>query len=379
MDARLLRSVAIPISWVTVVIGGSQAGAQVTRTLVEELRIGGADTGATSFSHVTALAVTPGGHLFVADFAGGPQIKVFDAAGRFVANAGRSGGGPGEYRFVSAMIRGPDGLIHVVDTYGMRVLMFGERGELVSQRSVQFTTLNRVWQGAILIDGTMLDPVFGGPRSGVPVSEPRPAARLRRIRPDGTIADTIAGPDCQLARAPRERSIQLQQGSRRTVVQIPFVPVPQTVYAPDGTAWCAPRDTYLVHHLRVGRNDTLITIKRDAPALPIPRDSLDKVIAGFTRAAARASRSNFSPDLIPRYQPVLAAIAVDDQGKLLVRRTDTPPLAPFFDLFDGDGTALGTIQGKGRIVGIPLIVANRAYAVVLDEDDVPFVVRAAIR
>ncbi|HEX9565704.1 MAG TPA: hypothetical protein VF981_17115, partial [Gemmatimonadaceae bacterium] len=91
------------------------------------------------------------------------------------------------------------------------------------------------------------------------------------------------------------------------------------------------------------------------------------------------SRSNFSPDLSPRYQPVLAAIAVDDQGKLLVRRTDTPPLAPFFDLFDGDGTALGTIQGKGRIVGIPLIVANRAYAVVLDEDDVPFVVRAAIR
>jgi hypothetical protein len=79
---------------------------------------------------VSALVATSSGNIFVADYTPALQIRVFDSNGRFIGNAGRSGGGPGEYRLVGAMQRGPRG-IHVMDPFGARVLIFGDRGELV--------------------------------------------------------------------------------------------------------------------------------------------------------------------------------------------------------------------------------------------------------
>ena len=76
---------------------------------------------------------------------------------------------------------------------------------------------------------------------------------------------------------------------------------------------------------------------------------------------------------------MIAAVAVDDEGRLWVRRTDTPVNAPQFDLYDRNGVALGIVQGRGRIIGVPRVVGNRVYYVELDPDDVPFIVRAVIR
>lgn len=348
--------------------------------MVEELRIGGASDGPASFSAIRGIAVARNGNVFVVDVVGSLQIKLFDAAGRFIRNVGRAGGGPGEYAYVSAMLLGNDGHVHVIDPMGMRVLVFSESGDLVQHRSIQFGSYGRTWVGAIAADGTLLDPVSMVLSSGSPPSAGGlRRIGLRRIRPDGSIADTLPYPACALRHPPPRSTFRFTSETSNMFVQVPFLATPQTAFASDGMAWCAPRDEYVVVRLRIGTPDTVSVVQRNVAPLPLPRDTLQKTIDGFARAAAQYGKSDFTPDAVPRVQPVIAAIAVDDRNRLWVRRTDTPAAAPRFDLYDATGRELGTVQSRARVIGIPLVVGDVAYAIVLDADDVPVVVRARLR
>jgi hypothetical protein len=218
----------ITVAVVATTVAWSHAASQTTYRLAEDLRIGGADVGPTSFSQVGAIAVALNGNVFVLDFTPAPQVRVFDSAGRFVADAGRSGGGPGEYRFVSAMLAAEGG-VSVVDVYGSRLLRFDDRGALLEHRQLQFGILVRAWHGAILNDGTVLDPVYVGPRDGVPVTDTPPRPYLRRLRPDGVVQDTFPAPHCEIRNRPSVPSIRLGgTGGGFTIVQIPFLPRPQS-------------------------------------------------------------------------------------------------------------------------------------------------------
>lgn len=357
----------------------SLVDAQVPRTMVEELRIGGADDGPASLARVFAVAAAPNGNIFVVD---GPpiQIKLFDANGTFLRNVGRSGGGPGEYAFVSAMLTGPDGNVHVVDVYGMRQLVFGSDGELVRQQRIPFSTLTRQWMGAIAPDGGLLDPVriaASGPlqMGRVPPGE----MALRQIRPDGTVADRIPLPVCG-SRQRSPRTILFGRGNQVSMVlQTPFLPQPQLIVRADGFAWCAPLDEYLALRLQAGSPDTLSVIRKNVTPRPIPRDTLQKIIAALGGTAKNYGGSSFREGDLPSTLPVIERIAVDDQDRLWIRRTDTPAREPRFDLFDPSGRELGTVTSRVPWEGIPLVVGDLAYGTVRDADDVPYVVRARIR
>lgn len=357
----------------------SLVDAQVPRTMVEELRIGGADDGPASLARVFAVAAAPNGNIFVVD---GPpiQLKLFDAQGRFLRHVGRAGGGPGEYTFVSALLAGPDGNVHVVDPYGMRQLVFSADGELVRQQRIPFSTLTRQWIGTIAPDGGLLDPVRIVPPGGVPASSGEPRATgIRHIRADGTVADTVVIPDCGFRHA-RPRSIVYgREGRVGMVLYIPFLAMPRTVLSDDGHAWCSPMDEYLAVRFRAGSSDTLAVVQKAVRAPRIPADTLRKTIEGIRGAERNYGPSSYRDGDLPSTWPVIAAIAVDDQGRLWIRRTETPAREPRFDLFDPSGRELGTVTSRVPFEGIPIVVGDLAYGIVRDADDVPYVVRARIR
>jgi hypothetical protein len=83
--------------------------------------------------------------------------------------------------------------------------------------------------------------------------------------------------------------------------------------------------------------------------------------------------------MIPEVQPVISEIRIDDKRQLWVRITDTPRQAPTFDVFDSVGAAVLKVQSSVAFVGVPIVVGTVAFGVVLDADDVPFIVRAALR
>jgi hypothetical protein len=66
--------------------------------------------------------------------------SVFDAAGHFVSRLGREGSGPGEFRSVDALLRGPGDSLHIIDLQnGMRRSVFSPTGLFV--RSVTMPVL----------------------------------------------------------------------------------------------------------------------------------------------------------------------------------------------------------------------------------------------
>lgn len=363
----------------------SLVDAQAPRTMVEELRIGGADDGPASLARVFTVAAAPNGNIFVVD---GPpiQLKLFDANGKFLRNVGRSGGGPGEYTFVSALLAGPDGNVHVIDVYGMRQLVFGADGELVRQRRIPFSSLTRQWVGTIAPDGGLLDPVRMVPSGGGPVSSGEPRATgIRHIRADGTVTDTVAIPDCGF-RSARPRSIVFGREGRvgmvgmvGMVLYMPFLPMPRTVLSSDGHAWCSPMDEHLAVRFRARSSDTLSMVRKSVRAPRIPEDALRKTIESIRATERNYGPSNYRDGDLPSTWPVIAAIAVDDQSRLWIRRTDTSAREPGFDLFDPSGREQGTVTSRVPWEGIPIVVGDVAYGIVRDADDVPYVVRARIR
>ncbi len=61
----------------------------------------------------------------------GTRIKVFDAEGRYLESLGREGGGPGEFRGISAIAVAPGDTLHVFDWSNVRWSVFGPDGRFV--------------------------------------------------------------------------------------------------------------------------------------------------------------------------------------------------------------------------------------------------------
>jgi hypothetical protein len=341
--------------------------------LVEDLRIGAGD-GQASLAFVGPITVTANGNIFVADVRP-VQIKLFSPKGAFVRAVGRDGGGPGEYREITGLFTMPDGNVMAIDATGKRFIVYGADGRAL--RTNMFGSFGREWDGTARADGSLLVPIRVFP-SGWKSGTREPPKALQRVLPDGKVADTLRFPGCAQQTPPGDSYVQVPRPGPNGQVgymqfRVPYLAASQTVFAPDGTAWCAPTDVYSIFHFRVGSPDTLSTIRLNIPAPPIP-DSGRRMLDSW---AARAS--NAADITWPKAQPVISAIRVDDSNRLWVRRTATPDKAPSFDLYDPQGKPLGTVTTTLRWDRIPLVVGDYAYGMVTGDDDIQYVVRAKLR
>lgn len=119
--------------------------------------IGSADgADAEQFNQIMGLVRQSNGNLVVANM-GSNELRFFDSAGKHVRNAGRSGGGPGEFRQLFALFRGPaDSLMaydvvqgfHIFDPVGRfaRTIAYGR----------DRPTPMRLWPYGWFDDGTQL-------------------------------------------------------------------------------------------------------------------------------------------------------------------------------------------------------------------------------
>ena len=86
------------------------------------------------FSRIAGAALWPDGRVLVAEGSTG-QVTLFDAQGRVRWVRGRSGGGPGEYRWIQGMVRCANDLIGVYDTGLSRFTFLGlDSGQVVHTR-----------------------------------------------------------------------------------------------------------------------------------------------------------------------------------------------------------------------------------------------------
>lgn len=352
------------------------AAAQATWTIAEELRIGSENAEQYSFNDVRGLAVGTGGQILVLDFHV-QEIRLFDAAGKFVKVVARRGHGPGEITNANGMVQAPDGTIWVNDPGNARFSVFRPDGSFAVQHTIPINSYGFLWGAMIDTRARLYDPIF------VPDEKGGSTSRFRRVASTGAVLDTIASPTC--AAKPSGGRPPIWRGESKSgasmMMGIPFTPTMQRASDPRGFMWCTPSATYHVVRIRLERADTVAVIDRKVTGPPVTDAERQAAIRRADSAFKRYDKVDARYSDIPKVKPVVAALDVDDAGRLWVRRTTSDPESTSFDVFDETGTLLATARAPFRIPPYwhPIIRGDVLYTVALDADDVPNIVRARIR
>ena len=130
--ARAALSVALAVAIVPLPIGRGFSPEPVDAATLQApyKSIIGFPDNPHSVSAPGGVAVASDGTLFIAD-TGNDRIRVFDAAGVFVASWGVRGTAPGQMSAPEALTLGPDGLVYVADTGNSRIEVFERDGTFV--------------------------------------------------------------------------------------------------------------------------------------------------------------------------------------------------------------------------------------------------------
>jgi hypothetical protein len=310
------------------------------------LDLGSADAPAAyQFQNIVAAARLPDGGYVVAD-AGRNQLLFYDAAGHYRTAAGRPGGGPGEFRWLSTVTVAGDSVLAYDRRLG-RLSVFGPDGSLRGTTQLAETGNPRnplhTYGLAGVVDGLLLM----APRSFMPGGQNDVGMYW------DSAAVLIYGMDGDLLGETAEPMGAEMFVSTRGSAGVPFG---RRSWATTAGAFAYVADTrrYEIHVY--GPDDRLQRIIRRAwkPRL-VTRDDRDSLIhlvvrrGGFPtfddpRAALLRGMLESAPT--PDHMPAHSAILADPQGTLWVAAYQMPwetgPLA--WSIFDPDGTWLGRVD-----------------------------------
>ena len=339
-------------------------------SVVEELRLGTIeDIGPEMFGRVLDFELDPLNRIWV--FEGQAQeLRVFDSTGKHVRTIGREGEGPGEFNQVIGMEWGPDGHLWLIDPANNRITKVDTAGVLVESVPTIGGISVMPWPGGFDREGHFytygIDP------------EMEDDFGLLMIRHDADLQplDSVRVPEY-----PGERQfLELKAEDRHLITALPFAPGIEWRLRNDGGYWGALDGEYRLYELSWSSGDTLRTITRDWDPLPVTEQDLDLAMEGmewFTEMGGKLDRSQ-----IPSTKPAFDSFFVDPLDRVWVVRTTAGPETEnrFLDVFDRDGRFLGTVELPFRLADYPDPIVRGDYmiAVVEDELEVPYVVRARI-
>ena len=360
-------------------ISPAPAMAQPRWQLVEDLRIGGEDE-TTIFTDIRSIVAGPQGHIFVLD-ARPQEIRVFDRTGKFVTLAARKGQGPGEIANANGMLLARE-TIWVNDPSNGRWSAYSAAdGKYLRQMLIPIRSFGYLWGAGIDAEGRFIDPVLVttdrvDPATKRPVSEPR----IRRVRNDGTIIDTIQAAVCEQRTPPAKTSFTgSTPGVGNSFYGIPFLPRPLMVFDGRSGYWCTPSDEYLLAHRSLANGDTLHAVRKPYTRVPVTREQREKAIKDARTSLARYKDIDADYSRIPSAHPVFQRLDLDDKGQLWARRV-TADSSRAIDVYDAAAKQIATVTTTIPFQAhLPMhIRGDFVYGVIRDEDDVPYVVRARI-
>jgi hypothetical protein len=119
--------------------------------LTETLRIGGDDDDSEIFGQMVSIAVNARGEIITADY-NQNVVRRYDADGKLIATVGRSGDGPGEYRYIMAVAVDSKDNIYVAG--GHRVSIFDPAGKPI--RDFRDVSDSGIHGMLALSDGTVI-------------------------------------------------------------------------------------------------------------------------------------------------------------------------------------------------------------------------------
>lgn len=315
-----------------------------------------------SFYFGTILDVAPAadGRIYVADADAG-HVKVLTSDGSLADTLGRKGEGPGEFQRLSQVTLARGDSLYVLDSRRRRVSVFAPSGQLARGVSVdpEQGFLQRIMvpenrSGLVLQHATF--PLTGESERGTYV--------VRRLRPDGSVADTLVSKQ----RAPDHR---VQRGGRQILLPIPFMPLLHEALGPKGRVYVARADSLAaVSYTLDGEPQREVSI----PFEPVPVTDADKdrVLKDY------AENQPMPRDKIPSTKPAFEDFLIDDEGRYWFGRPTSHPDSTDWWVATPDENRVATTRLPDEI-DLHAVQNGFAYGDTNTEGGAPALVRYRVR
>ncbi|MEX0691331.1 MAG: hypothetical protein WD043_05765 [Gemmatimonadales bacterium] len=298
--------------------------------------IGGAEGDAAYQLFRVRGAVRRADGVIVVANAGTHQLKFYDENGRHMRDAGRQGGGPGEFQSIAWIGRyGPDSLV-VWDTGNRRVAVFDEEGTFV--RSAPLNVRGAVT--GVFDDGSLLieESVFGG-ADGLR----RTPSVLWRVPTDGTSRDSLG------VFPGYEQIVSTQQVGSGLRVYERSRPFGRRAVFATGTGWfvAGTQDRFELRRYSLSGNLVAIiqVMRANTPVTPSDIAAFKQgVLEGFVQGDPQRIRRELDGLPYPQEMPAFGRILMDDVGHLWVQEQGSGDEQPRWVVFDVSDRMLGTVE-----------------------------------
>lgn len=376
-------------------------------TLVQQAQIGTVDGEEHYlFSNIASVLAARDGQLWVLDFVSvnSAQLRLYSAAGKFVRNVGRQGGGPGEYQGPTGLAQLPDGRVVLRDIRGNRVNVYRQNGDL-----------DTVWTFATAYTWSVRgrDPIradtsglvwmpFTPPATSQP-AQAAPRFVWVRINSRGVVVDTVWAPELPQLPRPGVTVTQTRDGvPYRSTLSAPFQPGAYAGLNPAGYILSAVSSKYELK-LMIPRSgarawnpgDPVVSVRRDVPPVVVTdaerADHREQLEWDVNRRGGTVTGS--MPD-IPAVKPYFDGFGYSEDGRILLSVAgpsekykpaipETPPgEAPprvlswretkrSFDVFEPDGSFVGRLDMLSSTRPASMR-GNTLWAIYRDPDGVNF-------
>lgn len=350
--------------------GGPAADAPVPQwTLVEDLRIGGADTGVRSFTAIAGLAFDPSGRIWIMDRST-RDLRVFGPTGEWIRTVGRAGQGPGEIGESNGFEIAPNGLVWVLDHGNRRYVTFDTAGHAVAIHTGLIRRFSYRWDGGLDTEGRLFD------RIGI-IHDTTVISAIRVFNDSSlTSADTIPFAQC---RSKPGAYLEIPVANRGVRFEsIPNAPTASSDISSGLVVWCTDGSAPHAVGIAARTGDTVAVIDYVRTPLPVDVAARDSAVLRIQERVREAGGEPRDFDDLPTHQPAIIGLFTDAKGRVWLQVPDT--VGSRFDLFGPDGTRLAEVASPLKIPALysGAFRGDTLLAVVLDEDDTPTVVRLHI-
>ncbi|HEU4562503.1 MAG TPA: hypothetical protein VFS20_32030 [Longimicrobium sp.] len=332
-------------------------------TLVERART----DSAAELTEARSIAVDQRGNIYVADRS---AIRLFGPEGRLLRTIGRLGSGPGEFDWVATVGLLPGDSLYAFDMGNGRLTVFASGTFRVAYTSQIGREQLFPAEDARLVQGgrlavAMFQAAYGsyddretrGPRKTV----------VRLLNADGSLRK-----DSVLAVGERENLIL---HNPEAIATNPFGRTTHFAFATGDRIVSAWSDSlkFDVHTIE-GRHLTTVRPSYAPPRRQITGHDRDSVSAALANdwvptTAIRRALDRYEPTT----WPLLQAMLVDDQDRIWTAITGARGEPVHWIAFDMEGERVAQVDLPEN-TRLRVVRGSRAYAVVVDDDDVPQVV-----
>ena len=329
-----------------------------------------------AFADIRGIQASSDGNVHVLDYQAA-EVRVFDSTGQHLRTIVRRGEGPGEIGEANGIFLSGDTLLWINDHNQWMIIGVDLQGEEIRRfnnpvRSYDyfwngaFDNLGRYWRETWRLDAEPRDP----PPTRVGSVTGRAYFKSYDLS-SGAIDSVYVG---EVARRFYASTTGTRGGSR----DIPFEAFKITVADPSGGFWGAHSASYRIARTGEG-GDTMVVIEAELAVQPVTAEDRSAYIEGIVEDRPELRRvAEEIAALMPDIKPILQGLFVDDQGRLWVERV-TPEDAPdFYDLYSQDGGYLGSVRLAFEAAGPIWVQHGNIYSWVVDELEVPYVVRASV-